>query len=224
MLESKEERKYRRLRKLGQELHIPIPEAFWTLEVFDQDGKLIQKHHQRSHSWVRNAYNMMFTNLGNKDADDDTFGAGKLSFMQTSGAISYGAAPGWLGGVAAMGPRSVDAVGSGYLAAAGADDWGIQIGSGTNTGSFEDYILQTRIDHGTGLGQMSYIASSPHSTTYTADTKVLKNEITRYFNNNSGSSIDVNEVAITTRTHWRTNDNTIYWLMCRPPPDNRGRS
>ncbi|GAI36690.1 unnamed protein product, partial [marine sediment metagenome] len=38
MLDLKEERKYKRLRKLGQELHIPIPEAFWTLEVFDKDG------------------------------------------------------------------------------------------------------------------------------------------------------------------------------------------
>ena len=58
-----DERKYRQLKKLGQELRIPIPEAFWELEVRDKDGKVIQRHKQRSHSWVRNAYNFLFSEL-----------------------------------------------------------------------------------------------------------------------------------------------------------------
>ena len=75
-LDPKEEQKYEELRKLGQELKIPISEAFLTLEVFDKDGKLIQKHRQRSHSWTRNAYNALFSNLASVNLDDDTFGAG----------------------------------------------------------------------------------------------------------------------------------------------------
>jgi len=82
VLDTKEERKYEQLRKLGQELHIPIPEAFLTLEVFDKDGKLLQRHHQRSHSWVRNAYNMLFCQLSGKGCTGDGFGAGKISVKQ----------------------------------------------------------------------------------------------------------------------------------------------
>ncbi|GAJ13452.1 unnamed protein product, partial [marine sediment metagenome] len=66
MLDLKEERQYERLKKLGRELHIPIPEHFLTMEVFDKDGKLIQRHHQRSHSWVRNAYHLLFCQFARK--------------------------------------------------------------------------------------------------------------------------------------------------------------
>ena len=58
-----EEHKYKELKRLGTELHIPIFEAFLKLEVFDKDGKLVQEHSQRGHSWTRNAYNMMFSSL-----------------------------------------------------------------------------------------------------------------------------------------------------------------
>jgi hypothetical protein len=42
-----EEARYEQLRKLGQELHIPISETFWELEVRDRDGKVIQHLKQR---------------------------------------------------------------------------------------------------------------------------------------------------------------------------------
>ncbi|GAJ14761.1 unnamed protein product, partial [marine sediment metagenome] len=93
MLDPKEERQYKRLRKLGQELHIMLPEAFWTFEVFDRNGKLIQRHRQRSHSWVRNAYNHSFSELAAKNASDSTFGAGKLNIKDPDGLVKYGAYP-----------------------------------------------------------------------------------------------------------------------------------
>ena len=49
-----EESRYEEVRRLGQELHLPIPETFWELEVRDRDGRIIQRLRQRSHSWVRN--------------------------------------------------------------------------------------------------------------------------------------------------------------------------
>ncbi|GAI67469.1 unnamed protein product [marine sediment metagenome] len=84
------EQRYKRLRKLGKELHIPIPEAFIELEVRDKDGKLIQKHRQRSHSWTRNAYNALFSNLASVNPDDDTYGPGYLSGKDTGGTVRYG--------------------------------------------------------------------------------------------------------------------------------------
>lgn len=188
MLDLKEEQRYRRLRRLAQELHIPIPEAFWTLEVFDKDGKLIQKHRQRSHSWVRNAYNVMFSNLAAKNASDATFGAGKLSAKFTDGTVvGDGYHFGW-------GERDLDSPGYGYLAAAAVTDHGIVVGSGTNAEDFEDYALQTQIAEGTGAGQLNHVQSESHNVSY-ADT-TLKDELVRYFNNNSGGNVDVNEVGV----------------------------
>lgn len=191
MLELKEERKYRHLKKLAQALHVPLPEAFWELEVTDKDGRVIQRHRQRSHSWTRNAYNHMFSNLAAKDADDTTFGAGLLSVKYLDGTVYGWDYP------FTYGQYSVDGTGYyGMRAAAGEDGRGIVVGSGTAAESFEDYALQTQIANGTGAGQLSYIASEEHSVSYDAPSMVFQNQLVRYFNNNSGGDIDVNEVGL----------------------------
>lgn len=190
-MQSLEERQYKQLGKLAGALHLPVIEAFLTLEVFDKDGRLLRRHRQRSHSWVRNAYNIMFCQLAGKNADDDTFGAGKLSARDTGGIVRYGFSP-----VSLAGQQDIDQAGYGYRAVGGSDLHGIQVGSGTNAESFEDYALQTLIDDGVGAGELSYVESDAHSITYTAGTKTLKNELARYFNNNSGGTVTVNEVAL----------------------------
>jgi hypothetical protein len=186
-----EERKYRQLKRLGQELHLPIPEAFWEFEVRDRHGRLLQRHSQRCHSWTRNAYNALFTHLAGKDADDTAFGAGLLSLKDTSGVVKYGSYP------FTYGQNSVDNASTpGYRAAAAVDDKGILVGGGTNPESFEDYALQTQIPNGTGAGQLSHVQSEPHDVSYDTPTRVLRNQLVRYFNNNSGGNIDVNEVVL----------------------------
>ncbi|MBA7636699.1 hypothetical protein ES703_44320 [subsurface metagenome] len=191
MLDTKEEQRYEQLRKLGQELHIPIPEAFLTLEVFGKNGKLLLRHHQRSHSWVRNAYNIMFSYLAGKDLDQASFGAGLLSLKDTAAAVCFGS------GTILQSDDSLDTVGPvecGYRSPAEEDRWGIMVGSGTDAESFEDYKLQTQIASGAAAGQLNHIASQPHAIDWSAP--VLKNELARYFNNNSGGAVNVNEVAL----------------------------
>ena len=192
MLDLKEEQKYEELRKLAQELHIPIPEAFLELEVTDKDGKVIQRHKQRSHSWTRNAYNLMFSQLAGKNGNDGTFGAGLLSGKNTGGvilAIPYPLA-------IVLSDASADVAPNGYMAGSGVDTRGIMVGSGINAESFEDFALQTKITNGVAAGQLSYVASAAHVISYDALSKVLKNTLIRYFNNNSGGDVSVNEVAI----------------------------
>jgi hypothetical protein len=187
----KEERRYRLLRRLGDELHVPIPEAIWEFEVRDKQGGLLQKHRQRCHSWTRNAYNALFTQLAGKDADNSSFGPGLLSLKDTGGTVRYGNYP------FTYGQYSVDGADmAGYRAAAGRDDKGILVGSGTNPESFEDYALQAQIHNGTGPGQLSHVQSESHSISYDAPTRVLRNQLVRYFNNNSGGDVDVNEVVL----------------------------
>lgn len=178
-------------------MRLPIPRAFITLEVRDKHGRLLQRHRQQCHSWTRNAYNILFCKLAGKDADDSTFEAGKLSAKDTGGSIRYGDAPAGID----YGPNTLDGTARGYRAPASEDDWGIIVGSGVNAESFEDYALQTQIADGTGSGQLSYQESEAHSVSYTAGTKVLKNELIRYFNNNSGDTISVNEVGLVARGH-----------------------
>jgi len=189
-MNSIEEARYEQLRKLGQELHIPISETFWELEVKDRDGEVIQSLRQRSHSWVRNAYNHMFCQLAVKNGNNSSFGPGYLNVKDTSGTVRYATGP--------IGNSSADIDGTSYgcRGPAGDDNWGIQVGSGTNPESFEDYMLQTRIANGVGAGHLSYIEQDPHRITYDPGTRVLANAMVRYFNNNSGGDIDVNEVGL----------------------------
>ncbi|GAH54393.1 unnamed protein product, partial [marine sediment metagenome] len=162
-LDPKEEREYAKLRKLSQKLHIPIPEAFLTLEVFDKNGRVIQRHRQRSHSWVRNVYNLMFSQLAGKDIDDAAvFGAGKLNYKVTGGAIKQ---TDKCGGTS----NAVDSLISGYRAAAADDERGILVGYGTAAESFEDYVLENLIIEGTTDDghHLSYVESEVHSITWT---------------------------------------------------------
>jgi len=206
MLDLKEEQEYKQLRELGQKLHIPIPEHFIELEVFDKDGKLIQKHRQRSHSWVRNAYNTMFSQLALKDGDDAAFGAGKLNFKNTAAAVINAASA-----VGIDTSASMDAAGDkGYIALATSITNGILVGSGTNAEDFEDYVLQTPMAEGNGAGELNHVQSQPHSISYAALT--LKDELVRYFNNNSGGNIDVNEVALVIGS---MSNLVHHCLMCR---------
>ena len=210
MLDAKEERQYKQLRKLGQELHIQIPEAFLTLEVFDKDGKLIQRHKQRSHSWVRNAYNLLFVSTAGKGCTGTaTFGPGEINVKDTGGTIQ-----GVDGDNLALAVGSPDDVSSGYRAGAGIDTFGILVGSGTNAESFVDYFLQTQIANGVGAGQLSHVESELNNLSYISGTKTLKNELVRFFNNNSGGNVSVNEIALV--THGRCGDaGTNDWLQSR---------
>jgi len=186
-----EEARYEELRRLGQKLHIPIPEAFWELEVKDRNGKVIQRLRQHSHSWVRNAYNMMFCYLAGKDISHGSFGPGYLSLKDTGNNVRYGSGP-----VCLSQSSSADGTGYSYRGPAGNDAYGILVGNGTNPESFDDYALLSKIPNGTGAGQLSYVESEAHAISWTAGTLTMKNELARYFNNNSGNAINVNEVAL----------------------------
>jgi len=191
---SEEEKLYEELRRLGQRLHIPAPEAFWELEVTDRDGKIIQHLKQRSHSWVRNAYNMMFCYLAGKDLSNGSFGAGYLSLKDTGGAVQYGSGP-----VCLSQNPSVDSTSMGYRGPAGNDAYGILVGSGTNPEDFESYALHVRIANGTGAGQLTYVQSEGHAVTWNPGMLTMKNDLARYFNNNSGADVSVDEVALALR-------------------------
>ncbi len=179
-----EEARYEKLKKLSEELRIPTFEAFLQLEVRGRDGAVIRQINRRSHSWVRNAYNWLLSQLVGAPANDSTFGAGYVNIKNTGGSVLSGSNY-------RLDLRSP----SNYLAGAGDASFGIQVGAGTNPDSFEDYALQTQIPHGVSSGQLSHTEVT-RAESYDAPTKVYRVEMLRYFNNNSGADIDVNEVGL----------------------------
>ena len=191
---SEEEKLYEELRRLGQRLHIPAPEAFWEIEVRNGSGQIIRRFKQRSHSWVRNAYNMMFCYLAGKDLSNGSFGAGYLSLKDTAGAVQSGSGP-----VCLSQGSSVDSTSMGYRGPAGNDAYGILVGSGTNPEDFESHALHVKTANGTGSGQLTYVQSESHAISWNPGTLTMKNDLARYFNNNSGADVSVNEVALALR-------------------------
>jgi len=204
------EAKYRKLSRLAQALHIPVPEAFWELEVRDRHGRVIHCHKQRAHSWVRNAYNLMVCQACAVAADNavglaivDTAGVTKSDTITqpTSGWSSTGS-----------GNQSVYVnSGYGFYAGAGVDTFGIIVGSGSGAENFNANALGTKITNGVGAGQLSYAAVNAPSITTLGTTK--KVEWVRFFNNNSGGAVTVNEVAI--YTYGTCGNASVYYMPCR---------
>ena len=199
-LDPQEEKEYAALRLLGRRLHVPIVEALWELEVLDGDGKTVTTLQLRSHSFVRNAYNHLLGQLAAKDGNGGAvFGGGFLNIKDTGGTVRTGTFPILTGhDLNSTATSSLDAAGSGpgIIASAGVDTKGIVVGSGSNAENFEDFALQNKILNGTTAGKLSYIQSEAPVTSYDAGSRTLTVTHARFFNNNSGGNVDVNEVGI----------------------------
>jgi hypothetical protein len=200
MLDPFEEADYRQLRTLGQRLHIPVLEALWELEVIDREGTPVQRLRQQSHSFVRNAYNHLISQMAAKNGDGGlTFGPGFINIRETGGSVRSGNYPiltGHNSNSSSTQSLDIAGTGQGILAPAGASYKGIVVGSGAGPESFEDYALQSLIPNGTSPGTLSYIQSEAPAVSYDGPSLTLTVTHVRFFNNNSGGPIDVNEVGI----------------------------
>jgi len=193
------ERKFRRLARLGQELKIPVLETFLEMEVTLPDGKVIHSHMQRSHSWVRNAYNVAVVMLaGVSPNGGGIYQAGAINMKMTNGSVVN---------EALLQSASIDQLtvvdiengAYGYRGAAGDNSYGIQVGTGNNPESFENYCLQTLVSHGNGAGQLSYSAGEVPVESYDAPSKTYTVQHMRFLNNNSGGDITIAEVGLVSR-------------------------
>jgi len=194
MTKSKEERQWRQLKDLGLKLRVPVPEVFLQLEVKDKNGNTIHSNRDRSHTWNRNAYNILLTQLSAINGDDSTWGAGYINLKDTDGVVRHG---NFVCGLSTN--QNVETSTTyGFRGAVGDDDLGIVVGSGAGAESYEDHALGSQITDGVGAGQLNHVASEPQTINYNAGTKTWTIVYVRYFNNNSGGDVNVNEVAIYT--------------------------
>lgn len=161
-------------------LSAPLLKAFIEMEVKDKSGKIIFKREQEAHSWVRNFYNWLFTQA----ACVAGLTANGLGVTGLNGTL-YNNAYCWR-------LEELDQ-GEGYNGGAGVDSLGIVVGAGTTTESFESYALTTKIANGETSGKLSYSQSNSQVSTVGTTKRC---QWIRYFNNNSGAAITVNEVGI----------------------------
>lgn len=193
------EKEYRELAKLGRELGIPVPECFLEIKVILK-GQILHHYKQRSHSWTRNAYNGLFTQLTAKNYSGATFQGGVITMKYTNGTI-YG--PNYAGhiisGINNYAPGNSEGLGSSYRADTGSLVSGIVVGSGNAAEDFNGHVLATPIAEGSGAGQLNYSVHLSNVKSWDAGTKTWSVAIARYMNNNSGGNITIREVAQYTR-------------------------
>jgi hypothetical protein len=183
MLNSIEETKFADLKAMCRELKVPSPpEIHIGLKVHDKNGVLVFDDVQRGHSWNRNAWNNFYCGTVHPTCVTATWGAGYLSTKKSSGTVAAWTFPG-------------DRIVTFSAGAIANSDYGILVGTDDTVFSVEQYALIAPITEGTTTGKFSHQAGSVDAGVYTGGTKTWKTTIARIFNNNSGASITVKEVA-----------------------------
>jgi len=217
------EAKYRRLEALGKKLGIPLLCGRLDLQV-TRSGKLLVHRQQRSHSWTRNAYNLIFCQLGSCNPTDAAFGSGKLSYKITNGTIKY-----YIGSDTSneygawvtyidyydVETRENESAGRGSRAAANDAGHGLVVGSSNAAEDFDHFALQSPIANGLGAGQLSMIAQEAPVLSYDAGTKTLTDTLVRFMNNNSGGEITVGEVGLIVKMQTGTAYSMSNFLFSR---------
>lgn len=212
------EAKYQRLESLGRKLGVPLLCGHLDLQI-SKNSKLLTRRKQRSHSWTRNAYNLIFCQLGSTNPTDATFGSGLLSYKKTDGNIvryagDYGAWVTYIDYYDAE-TRENESAGRGSRAAANDAGHGIVIGTDGTAESFEHHKLLTPIGAGLGAGQLSMIAQEAPVLSYDAGTKTLTDTLVRFMNNNSGGDITAREVGLIVKMQTYTAYSMSNFLFSR---------
>lgn len=137
------------------------------LELYDKNGKLIERRTEPAHSWVRNIATALnsFLNGGNIVFSGDNTEGETYVYNVDDKPERYMSAP------------------------AGEDKRGILVGSSDATFSRLHWNLASKIPHGTASGQLSYEACT---VTYT-DPNI---KIERRFTNNTSANITVKEIGL----------------------------
>ena len=205
------EQKYQRLAELGRKLKIPVSEAFLTLKVTDRDGIILHHTKQRSHSWTRNAYQMLMTCLSAVQ-NAGTYSDGSLAAKKTDGTVVSSVFLLCTGNQGSSFGGSTETAGKGYRGAVGDPSTGISIGRGDTAESFDGYALALPCAEGTGANQLNYLAGEAVIRAYDAPSKTLSATHKRYANNNSPGTITVKEIGLIA---YAVKGTTFPALMCR---------
>lgn len=191
--------KHARLDKASKLLKLPCPSARWRLIHKDKHGYVLSDRKSFSHSWTRNAYNFHTMLASGVDYGSSAYSDGNLKLKRNTGTIYS---------FLQLYSQNIETA-YGYNTTGTSDSASIVIGTGSTAESFDDYDLDTAIDHGTGSGEMEHAASNLVEG-WNSGSGYYYSVISRSFTNNSSGSITVNEMGAL----WR-NTNGYAFLMVR---------
>ena len=200
--------------ELAHEIKVPVIQLHYGMELRDKYGNIIEQVPKRmSHSFNRNAYVWMFSQLAAHPIDDTgSFGASYNSMKDTGGTVrnsdTYPMAP-----YAVQQSQlsvEIDTPGYGYYGIVALATNGIVIGTGSGAEGFSDYQLTTKIAHGNGATQMHYADTDDPPWAWDEGTDTMTSTFVRYFNNNSGDTIVVAEIGMYFRGL-----SSYYFMMAR---------
>lgn len=171
---------YRLLEALGKKLKIPIPSVHLAV-IASLDGKETGRFEGRSKTWNRNFWNWAIGQIAAQPFVVTNFGAGYISLKRHNNNVAA---------VTATSP-GLDPSGP-----AGNINYGLVPGRGGGAEDLEGYELTTPIAHGTGGNQLSFRVQAVPSQAYTSATRTWVMTLTRLFDNTSGATITITEVAL----------------------------
>jgi len=186
--------------------------AYWEIEVYDRNGKLISKHRQECKSLLANFIRILRGMLLAKGGYA-LYGTEGVKASCIVKKYDGSSADAWteyygeykIGGGTPMGAKAPD----------NDDSYGIMVGTGTTVVGIDDYTLESKISHGTGSGQLDY---DTHTINKYEESGKVRIEITRTFKNVSGATITVKEVGLGVRNYWKCEDgvrNDLKFLIVR---------
>ena len=146
-----------------------VGSLLYEVEVYDKDGKLIDKKRGKGDSVLSNWINLFVAIRGGYTYD----------FKNTDGNdVSI---------------NTLDFVSSSMKAPAGDDTFGIIVGTATDPVTMADFNLYGKISHGTGSGQLNYGETSEYNDALDMQ---WDRGLQRSFDNNSGGDITINEIGL----------------------------
>lgn len=158
------------------------------LDLMESGIKPKIERKEAGHSLTRNMYNLLMSGLGGVNASSAVaFGDGEITMKDVGGTVR---------GIATYGFEVQDNTfiyNTGY-----SDDsnQGIWIGTGSTAEDFDDFELDTKIDHGSAAGELRYWDMLEPKQEWDVPTRQWTITNRRYFTNHSGGSISVAEMGM----------------------------
>jgi hypothetical protein len=158
------------------------------------------------HSVTRNQYNLLMSSLGGCNATGSGgFGDGEINVKEVGGVIRGIADHEYGRGLEIQDNEFI------YNISYGNDSLqGIWIGTGNTAETFNDFELDTKIDHGDAAGELRYWDMLDTKKDWDAPTRQWTITNRRYFTNHSGASISVAEMCMVGKM---TIDTSYYYVV-----------
>lgn len=192
------------------------------LERFDKDHRLLERRIQPSRSFVLGFIQLLYVahaqpqGAGPYSMNDITNTARDIDSQSTGvyykGNLKIGSAPG-ISEQFVFGAPSGSPYGLTTAILIEGERLGIVVGTGVGAVAPTDYALGTRIVHGSGAGELEYGGCEFLSIAFADPDGEFT--IRRYFTNNSGGAITVEEVGIyAAGTHYLVNNCGTSYPFC----------